>query len=68
MCYILEALLQEHGDLEVETNDFNARRVKARAPFVGYKLILLTNQSVDRFWASYVPGAETRKGEKVIKL
>lgn len=49
---LLEAILEEHGDLEVQTDSFSSRR-EALEPKIAYTLILRGRELVPRFWQKY---------------
>lgn len=66
---LLNAIKDEHGDLEVETNNFNIDRVPQRPPVVDYKAILKGRERNPRFVSRYYGSErEERKGEKVCRV
>jgi len=62
----LQALGDEHGDLEVELINLDLTRVTARAPVVSFRKILKGRESKPRFWSSY--DGEDARGEPVIRV
>ena len=60
----LEALLNEHGDLEVDTYGVGGDRQDAPVPEIAYRRILSNKERTPRFWW----GIEAKKGEKVVRV
>jgi hypothetical protein len=68
--YILQmqSIMQEHGDLEVETIGAWFHRVSAEAPSVCYRKVLSGRESKPVFWDKYQKNADEVKGEKVCRV
>jgi hypothetical protein len=62
----LQAIAAEHGDLDVEVNDWRNARVLADSPGIAYRKILQGRETKPGFWHSGIPTA--RKGAKVCRL
>lgn len=62
----LEAIRREHGDLEVDSNNYYGRD-SARAPTTGYRKILKKRQTREEFWSPYGCDPD-QKGEKVVRI
>jgi hypothetical protein len=63
---ILQALVAEHGDLEVNTLRHNGERTKPPKPALAYCGILRGRERNARFWQTW--DDEELRGEKVIRL
>lgn len=63
---LLEKLIEEYGDLDVQTYSGNFDRIDCPPPIVTYCKILKKRQSKTGFWDSF--DGECQKGEKVFKL
>lgn len=61
----LEAIVAEHGDVEVDTFGLMGRSV-ANAPKIAFRKILTRVQRRDVFWAPWDPPEQ--KGDKVIQI
>lgn len=66
----LTQILQQHGDLDVETVDGRHHRVPVSAPKLAYRAKLKGKEWAPRFHSYYVYGAdaEERKGDPVCRL
>ncbi len=65
----LTQILEQHGDLEVETSECG-RRVPIRAPKLAYRAKLKGEEWLPRFHSYYADGAdaEERIGDPVCRL
>lgn len=65
----LTQILEQHGDLEVETSE-SGRRVPIRAPKLAYRAKLKGKEWLPRFFCVYAHGKdeEERKGEPVCRI
>jgi hypothetical protein len=66
----IEALIAEHGDLEVMTYGMSQMAnaaMSAYAPQLAYKAILNSRERQEKFYSQYCD-EPSRKGEKVIKI
>lgn len=66
--FALEQIQDEHGDLEVETYDYNHVRVLATPPCVDYRAIFDGREEVPRFASSFLGDKLSRVGGKVCRL
>jgi hypothetical protein len=66
----LTQILQQHGDLDVETTDSSQRREPIRPPRLAYRAKLKGKEWMPRFFDPYRYGkdAEERKGDPVCRL
>lgn len=66
----LTQILQQHGDLDVETTDSSQRRVPISPPRLDYRAKLKGREWMPRFFDLYRYGidAEERKGDPVCRL
>lgn len=66
----LEAIKEEHGDLDMETYAIDCARISVRAPTVDYRAVLFGRESKPRFFSDFrfEKDNEDRRGEKVCKL
>jgi len=66
---LLEALKNEHGDLDVETYGYDGSRIPLNAPRIDHQAILKGREHKERFaTALYGDAHESRKGTKVCRL
>lgn len=63
----LQALIEEHGDLELDTTNFHGDRIEAQMPTIGYRKILAGRERKPMFWTSYCDKPE-QKGEMVFRM
>ena len=63
---LLQAMQEEHGDLEVEGLDINGYRRPINPPRLAYKMILTGKQWKDSFW--YGGYSVERRGDLVCRL
>ena len=64
----MQALIDEHGDLEVETFRVDGDRVEASAPKIAFRKILSKRERKPEFWNDYLRDSGEKKGEKVIRV
>jgi hypothetical protein len=62
----LQAIQQEHGDLEVDTTGFDCRRTSQQAPEIAYRKVLQGRESRPAFFHKL--DGESRRGDKVVRL
>jgi hypothetical protein len=67
---VLQALVAEHGDIEVRMQDFRCSAKIAMAPKVSFLRIPKGRESITRIWHEWDKSScdENNKGEKVITL
>jgi hypothetical protein len=62
---MLQAIKEEHGDLDVETM-VGGKRCTLKEPRLAYRCILKPNEIYQRFWATYDP--VNRMGDPVCRV
>lgn len=63
----LEAIITEHGDLEVEIDSPFIGRIEASAPTIAYRGVLRGRQNKPRFWDKFHDDDQYR-GERVVRI
>lgn len=63
---LIQALVEENGDLEVETVFSDMQRMEAPPPEIAYKKNLIGRERKPVFWQEWEE--EAKKGEPVIRI